>query len=433
MSITIHHGPNGSYKTSGVVQDYFIPAARQGRVVVTNIRGISRERTLMEMPEIPDSFDVVFIDTDTSDGRWKIATWFHWVPTGALLMLDEAGVNFPKMWTANDIKKLDFPHDSLVYCDIESRTEQQIRLESVDAAEVSGRPANWVEAWQKHRHWNWDIILTLPNIKALRDDIRDTAEGAYKHKNRAILGPFFKGYNEGYHDSTKNGVSQSDFDSIKGKRIANLTFRLYDSTKTGVFKGTLNGFNLFLTPRVLILLLVAGGAFAYSIGSGGAAWLYGNDLDDLNGKPGQRIGSEPVSASVPGLPGNPVAPSPGQAGIAAPSFSDKAGEVDLFKNLAASFDNAGRNVVSGSRGSVVGRISEGPLQGIEAYIVGAIRKDDQYTYLINLVNDEKVQTLMSVQLLTFGYRIRQRGDCAASVIFGRSEALLTCVSIQAAR
>ena len=44
MSIKIHHGPNGSYKTSGAIQDDAVPALKDGRVIITNVRGFTLER-----------------------------------------------------------------------------------------------------------------------------------------------------------------------------------------------------------------------------------------------------------------------------------------------------------------------------------------------------------------------------------------------------
>ncbi|HEJ4774917.1 TPA: hypothetical protein SMR50_006419, partial [Pseudomonas aeruginosa] len=50
MAIKIHHGPNGSYKTSGAIQDDLIPAIKKGRVIITNVRGLTRERIFQVMP-----------------------------------------------------------------------------------------------------------------------------------------------------------------------------------------------------------------------------------------------------------------------------------------------------------------------------------------------------------------------------------------------
>ncbi len=391
MSITIRHGANGSYKSASAIDEYFIPAAHDGRVVVTNIRGVSRERTMLTLEDVPDSFDVIFVDTDTAEGRAHIAKWFHWVPFGALLLFDEAGVIFPKLWTATDIKALNYPG-------------------GVQAAGEAGRPATWIEAWEMHRHYNWDIVLTCPNIKSVRDDIRNTTEGAYKHKNRAIFGPLFKGFNEGYHDATKNGVSQSDFYYIRSKRCSSLAFALYDSTKTGVFKNTLNGFNLFLTPRVMVLLAAAIGAFAYSFTAGGGGLTSLTTLGDL-----ETAAEETVSP-------------PGQISELDPdSTSMDSPEVDRLKSLAAMFDAAG-NDVADSAMPTAGTLTAGPLADLDAYIVGSIQKGDTFTYAVAFAGDNQ-QVLSSSQLQEVGYTLESRGKCALLIDYQGTKSLLSCVVV----
>ncbi len=391
MSITIRHGANGSYKSASAIDEYFIPAAKEGRVVVTNIRGVSRERTMLIMEDVPDSFDVIFVDTDTAEGRAHIAKWFHWAPFGALLLFDEAGVIFPKIWTATDIKSISYPG-------------------GVEAAGVAGRPATWVEAWEMHRHYNWDIVLTCPNIKSVRDDIRNTTEGAYKHKNRAIFGPLFKGFNEGYHDATKNGTSQSDFYYIRSKRCSSLAFKLYDSTKTGVFKNTLNGFNLFLTPRVLVLLAAAVGAITYSFTAGGGGLTSLSTLADI-----EANGQEAVQAPL-------------QVPEGSDSSSDLASdEVDDLARLAALFDSAGSHVVDSSM-PTAGTLTSGPLADLDAYIVGTVRSNDRFIYAIAFAG-ETTQVLSSSQLDELGYQMEPKGPCSLLITYDDSRSLLSCVVV----
>ncbi|MGZ3999618.1 MAG: zonular occludens toxin domain-containing protein [Mucilaginibacter sp.] len=87
MSIKIHHGPPGSYKTSGAVMDDFVPAALAGRVVVTNVRGLNDSalvRKVLTKPSsffrrdlkywpckpvtVPDTFDIIWVDTTDKRG-----------------------------------------------------------------------------------------------------------------------------------------------------------------------------------------------------------------------------------------------------------------------------------------------------------------------------------------------------------------------------
>jgi len=174
MSIKIHHGPPGSYKTSGAVMDDFILAAAAGRIVVTNVRGLNDRQAVVDAlasvkkfiffkapVSVPDSFDIIWLDTKTQEGRDRLARFFHWAPHGAFLLIDEAQMIFPLAWKDTHLKLLDFP-GGLV------------------AADQSNRPANFLTAFEMHRHYGWDMVLTTPSIDKIRKDIRGCSEGAYK-------------------------------------------------------------------------------------------------------------------------------------------------------------------------------------------------------------------------------------------------------------
>ncbi|SEB17954.1 zonular occludens toxin domain-containing protein [Marinobacterium iners] len=384
MSISIHHGANGSFKTAGVISDYFIPAAKAGRVVVTNIRGVSRERTFLHMQDVPDSFDVVFIDTDTRQGRYQMATWFHWAPLGALCLFDESGVMFPKAWRQKDLDALDYPGGP-------------------DQASIDGRPANWIEAWEMHRHFNWDIVLTAPNIKSIRDDIRQTTEGAYKHKNKALLGPMFRGYKEGYHDAQKNGQSASDFDVIRDKRVNPLVFRLYDSTKTGVASQTLNGFNLFKSPRIVFALGIAISAFVYATATGGYEILLGTRTTTQ----AQPIAPAPdpsvdLSSQAP-VPVSVVPPVP----------------VD---------DSDNRDVVP-RPDRQAGSIDSGPLSGLRLWISGYVTAPNRIYYSLSVLVDGDPVEYLASDLRQMGYQFNGYGRCYGEIVYQGESYPVTCVPL----
>lgn len=257
MPIKIHHGPPGSFKTGGAMADDFLREAKAGRIIVTNVRGVSRERTIEEFPDLPPTFDVIHVDDKTSEGRQKLATWFHWVPKGAFLFIDEVQDIWPKRWREGDIRALDYPG-------------------GIEQATADDRPKDWEQALDKHRHWNWDMTLTCPSYAKVRDDVKGIADMAYKHKDLGLLG--FNGrYIEGAHAADDTGKNASDFVNIQRKKVPAYVFKLYDSTQTGLFSSTKSGFNLFKNPRVLMLLgiLVLCGGFILSrpapnIGGGGA-------------------------------------------------------------------------------------------------------------------------------------------------------------------
>ncbi|MEB4593030.1 zonular occludens toxin domain-containing protein, partial [Candidatus Thiothrix sp. Deng01] len=136
----------------------------------------------------------------------------------------------------NRLKKLDYP-------------------EGQDQANFDGRFLTIALAFEKHRHKNWDFVVTSPNISKVHPVVRSCSESAYKHKNLATLGRFFKGrYVEGYHSADTNG-KPSDFYSILRKRIPAYVFDLYQSTATGQHSDTIAGQSLFKDPKILGLLV----------------------------------------------------------------------------------------------------------------------------------------------------------------------------------
>ncbi|MBG4894096.1 MULTISPECIES: zonular occludens toxin domain-containing protein, partial [Pseudomonas] len=171
-------------KTSGAIQDDLIPAIKKGRVIITNVRGLTRERIFQVMPETPSSCDVINLDLEDLEDMEKMRTWFMWAPRGAFIIFDETQLIFLKSWREADLKRFDFP-------------------DGPEAAKAAGRPMGWLDAWTRHRHFNWDIILTTPNIAYIRDDIRMTAEKAYLHSNLAVIG--IRGrYKESQHSAQDN-------------------------------------------------------------------------------------------------------------------------------------------------------------------------------------------------------------------------------------
>jgi len=293
MPIKIHHGPPGSYKTSGALGDDFLREARAGRVIVTNVRGLSRARALEVFDDLPETFDVIWVDDRTNEGRDKLGRWFHWAPKGAFLFIDEAQMIFPRHWRDADLHLLAYPGGR-------------------EKAAADDRPADWWEAWDKHRHWNWDVVLTTPSIKKLRDDIRGASEMAYKHKNLATVG--IKGrYVEAAHMPDDSGDSNHQVMNLVTKKVPDYVFKLYDSTATGAVSDTKAGFSFLKNPRVLMLLGILGFSLWFSLGRDagpGSAFLGGADSKD--GSKGSPV-SGANGSSPGGSNGGHVAAVPGNA------------------------------------------------------------------------------------------------------------------------
>jgi len=240
MSIKIHHGAPGSYKSSGAIHTDVIPAIKDGRLIVTNVRGFSVERCREVLGKaVPDGFDVLYIDTEAQEGRDRLARFHHWAPKGAFFLVDEVQRVFPPAWRQSDLDRLDYPGGP-------------------EVAQVDGRPETIDVAFDMHRHHNWDFVLTTPNIKKVHQVIRAAAETAIRHTNMAILGIGGR-YKTVLHLSDNSGTSMSDVLQAKPfNKVPKHVFKLYDSTTTGKVSDTIAGSSMLRDPKVLFVLAVWG-------------------------------------------------------------------------------------------------------------------------------------------------------------------------------
>lgn len=362
MPIKIHHGPPGSYKTAGALADDFLREAKAGRVIVTNVRGLSRERTLEQFPDLPPSFDVIHVDDKTSEGRKKWATWFHWVPHGAFIFLDEVQDLWPKSWRESDIRKLDYPG-------------------GVDQATKDDRPKDWEQALDKHRHYNWDMTLTTPSYAKVRDDVKGIADMAYKHKNLALVG-WTGRYIEGAHMADDTGKNANDFISIGNKKVPKYVFTLYDSTQTGIVSDTKSGVPLWKNPRVLLILGILGACLAY---------VASKPVPKVIGGPGAAGGGQGVGG---------VGPVP-------PSGSGAAGGV------------SGGSVQSFSGPQDP---SLEPLASGEPYIVVSYKIGPEWKYAVR----HNHQDYTNGDLLSLGYSVETMGSCGVRIRRDRWQRVITC-------
>jgi zona occludens toxin len=378
MSIKIHYGPNGTYKTSGAIQDDLIPAFLAGRTIVTNIRGLSRERLFDALSlEIDPGGEVIEVECDTQAGMDRMARFFHWAPPGALIFVDEASSIWPKSWRPDKIAQLDYPGGPL-------------EAEKVD------RPMNFYQAFEKHRHWNWDLVLTTPNIKKIRDEIRECSDGAYKHKNLALIG-WGGRYIEGFHMSDDSGANQNDFISVNKRKIKPTTFKCYDSTKTGKVSDTISGRSLFKNPRVMLLLVVLGLAFFL-------------------------IARKPVPAVLGGKPQVAVASSSAAAVAAAPAVPEvdrAAGRLGIDGNRVAAMANA-------VEPSLIQEFKQGSFA-----VVGYMSKAGRSAYMLRFDGQGARGGVVfsSDELVRLGMMISERSDCAAELSYGSSRWLALCSQV----
>jgi zona occludens toxin len=379
MAIKIHHGPNGSYKTSGAVWDDAVPAARAGRLIITNVRGMSSEKFHSLFPDLPDTFDVMYINHEFEEGMERIRSWFQWAPRDAFLIFDEAQTLFPKKWTNKDLDKFDFPG-------------------GMDAAKKADRPMNFLDGWTRHRHWNWDIILTTPNIKYVHPDIRDTSEAAYQHSNLKLLGAVLKfltqkDYKEAMHLASENRAPTDGSNIVALRKIDKRVFKLYDSTATGVHRDTMAGKNAFTSPRVLILLFVFLGVVGYLLTSGG--------VDSM---------LHPLTPKTA-----PVAPQTHKESVHEGNKQDS--------RVASDGVSTKQAPASGAR-----LATHDPFSLHDITIKGSIWNDEKgIFYVFNLSKDGHSFNLLSKDMLAAGYQIHSRGACAAELTFDGEIRTVACL------
>ncbi|WP_265432642.1 zonular occludens toxin family protein [Aeromonas salmonicida] len=240
MSIKIHHGAPGSYKSSGAIHTDVIPAIKAGRHIVTNVRGFTAERCREVLGKaVPDDFQVTYIETESQEGRDHFARFYHWAPKGVFFLVDEVQRIFPPSWRQTDLDRLDYPGGP-------------------DAAKNDGRPETIDVAFDMHRHHNWDFVFTTPNIKKVHQVIRAAAETAIRHTNMAILGIGGR-YKTVLHLSDNSGSSMSDVLQAKPfNKVPKYVFKLYDSTTTGKVSDTIAGSSVLRDPKILFFLAVWG-------------------------------------------------------------------------------------------------------------------------------------------------------------------------------
>jgi len=256
MSIVIHHGHPGSYKSFGVLQRHAIPALQEGRTIVTNIRGFdSLDKVEDALGEaLPEEAAILNVNTEGREEKEYMARWFHWAPPGSLIIIDEAQAIYPA-------KRKDFKPENLDYPG------------GPDQAKQDERPADMFEAYDMHRHYNWDVFLCTPNISKVHTDIRQAAQVAFRHYSMGELLPWKKGkWREVEHDPENNGKAKSHAYGVPKEYKADPTiFKTYQSTKTGEHQSNQGPQSVFKDKRVvgylslsvIALLLFAG--FAVSI------------------------------------------------------------------------------------------------------------------------------------------------------------------------
>jgi zona occludens toxin len=251
MTAVIHHGAPGSYKTFALVQRVMIPALQEGRLVITNVRGfndIDRIKTALKI-SIPDTAQIMYLEPDET-GYETLARFFHWAPAGALIVMDEGQRVYPTR--VKRFEEYDQPENIPIY----DSTGQP--LINVKTGEFIFRPSTLEIAFDQHRHFNWDIYISTPNIGKIHSEIRKTVEWGYRHRDNSGLLPWYKNtWTEFRHDSEQNGKSVSHYSGTPKRYTADKAiFGCYQSTATGAAKISNENISIFRDPKLKFLFLV---------------------------------------------------------------------------------------------------------------------------------------------------------------------------------
>jgi zona occludens toxin len=244
MTTSIVHGDPGSFKTATLVDQYGVPALYEGRTVVTNIRGF-HDLKLIEKhygKPLPKEANII-AKPFTRSGFRDMARFFHWAPSGALILMDEGQCVYPTRLKNLSSFDCDPPRVTGYVCELTGEPED---IQTVE------------EAFDRHRHMNWDIYISTPNIEKMHKEIRQVAEFGYRQRGYETISPLIKlilgDFKRVRHNSENKGNSESQAIFTTSHRINKKVFKVYKSTATGKAKKTHTKSSLMGQPKLLLAL-----------------------------------------------------------------------------------------------------------------------------------------------------------------------------------
>ncbi len=271
MASSIFHGAPGSFKSASATWFEVLPALRKGRLVVTNIEGIlPLEEIETELQEtFPESAQLWRLSSQNEEGQHLWRNWYHWMPTGALVLIDEVQDVYPTEATFKpescNYRHIDFYKDSIPEHWYTYHFEQleKFKPENLTSGDIDdlGReifnehghiiyPKTLKECYMRHRKYNWDIIVCTPDITSVHKYIRNVSQYAYSHKYFDGLAaiPYYNRRPRIFeHNPKLDGKTPNKSSTIVWKKIPIEVHKCYKSTATGgVTKG--QGKNFLFSP-----------------------------------------------------------------------------------------------------------------------------------------------------------------------------------------
>lgn len=244
MTSSIVHGDPGSFKTATLVSQFGIPALYKGRKIVTNIRGFNDLAKIEKVykKKLPEEAEIIFVPF-TRDGFEQMARFFHWAPEGALILMDEAQRIYPTRITKLNPFDCNPPRPTGY---VDQGTGQEENIATVE------------EAFDCHRHMNWDIYLSTTNIEKVHKEIRQVCEFGYRQKGYKTIMPILAlilgDFKRVKHNAENKGVGQTQTLVATSHRIDKRAFDCYQSTATGKAKDTDTKSSILGDPKLLLFL-----------------------------------------------------------------------------------------------------------------------------------------------------------------------------------
>lgn len=271
MASSIFHGAPGSFKSASATWFEVLPALRKGRLVVTNIEGIlPLEEIETELQEtFPETAQLWRLSSQNSEGQSLWRNWYHWMPTGALVLIDEVQDVYPTEATFKpescNYKHIDTYKDLIPEHWYKYHYEQleKFKPENLTSGDTDdlGRelfnehgyiiyPKTLKECYMRHRKYNWDIIVCTPDITSVHKYIRNVSQYAYAHKYFDGLAaiPYYNRRPRIFeHNPKLDGKTPNKSSTITWKKIPIEVHKCYKSTATGgITKG--QGKNFLFSP-----------------------------------------------------------------------------------------------------------------------------------------------------------------------------------------
>ena len=279
MAVYFRHGSNGAYKSAYAVWFEILPALRNGRLVVTNIEGLKPMETIEKIlgEKFPVGAQLIRIFSRSEDGVRLWQNWFSWMPTGALVVIDEcqdlytSDVGFKREKAQQRPLEEFLPNLPDGFAELFYSRWTKVDLSTLDEGDTDdtggtqvdeqGRllyPFNFYGAFMRHRKYQWDIIMLTPDWTSIPTWLRGCAQEAYSHRSTDT---FFRKrkpriFNHRPNSTKTAPTTKADYGSCSSKKIPVDVFALYKSTGTGGFNESKSDISILKSPKFILAILI---------------------------------------------------------------------------------------------------------------------------------------------------------------------------------